>query len=156
MYLWFKLLHLFAVTIFLGNIITGIFWKRHADRTGDPRLMAFAVDGIIRADRVFTMPSVTLLLLFGFGAAGVQRLPVFSTPWLLWSLVLFGLSAILFMGVLVPTQKKLRAIAQAARPGEPWDRAAYDALSRRWNVVGLLATLLPLLAFYLMVLKPAP
>jgi len=34
-----------------------------------------------------------------------------------------------------------------------WDR--YEALSRRWNVFGLIALVAPLFAVALMVLKPA-
>ena len=36
LYLAFKVLHILAVVMFLGNITTGIFWKEHADRTKDP------------------------------------------------------------------------------------------------------------------------
>lgn len=35
MYHILKLIHVAAVIIFLGNIITGLFWKAHADRTKD-------------------------------------------------------------------------------------------------------------------------
>jgi len=46
MYLALKLLHVLGVIVFLGNIITGIFWKAHADKSRDPRLIAHALDGI--------------------------------------------------------------------------------------------------------------
>ena len=36
MYLWLKFLHVLAVVMFLGNIVTGGFWHRHALRTRDP------------------------------------------------------------------------------------------------------------------------
>jgi uncharacterized membrane protein len=32
LYLALKALHVFAVVIFLGNIITGLFWHAHAAR----------------------------------------------------------------------------------------------------------------------------
>lgn len=49
MYLAMKTLHVLAVVLFRGNIITGLFWKAHGDRTGDPRIIAHTLEGIIRA-----------------------------------------------------------------------------------------------------------
>ena len=40
MYLLYKLLHVVAVILFLGNIITGVFWHRLAARTREPKLLA--------------------------------------------------------------------------------------------------------------------
>jgi uncharacterized membrane protein len=81
MYLTLKTLHILAVVLFLGNIITGVFWKAHADRTGDPRIMAHTLDGIIRSDRWFTIPGVLLIIAFGMGAAIMARLPILRTAW---------------------------------------------------------------------------
>ena len=40
MFLWFKLIHIIAVIVFLGNIALGIFWKAIADQSRDPRIIA--------------------------------------------------------------------------------------------------------------------
>ncbi|HET9252799.1 MAG TPA: DUF2269 family protein [Candidatus Eisenbacteria bacterium] len=155
MYLFLKLLHVFAVVLFLGNIIVGVFWKAIADKTRDPRVMAFAMDGIIRSDRFFTMPGVLLILIAGFGAAGVGKLPMIRTAWIFWSIVLFTISGIAFMGWLVPIQKKLRAVATAgAEDGSKMDWAAYGRLSAQWKMWGLVALITPLIALVLMVMKP--
>lgn len=154
LYLGFKVLHILAVVMFLGNITTGIFWKEHADRTRDPRIIAHAMAGIIAADRLFTIPSVLLIVLAGISAAMVGHLPLLRTGWIFWSLVLFTLSGIAFMGWLVPTQRKMQQLMQAgADSGAPdWD--AYHKLSRAWVFWGAVALLLPLAAMVLMVLKP--
>jgi uncharacterized membrane protein len=154
MYLFLKLLHIVAVVLFLGNIIVGIFWKAIADRTRDPRIMAFTMDGIIRSDRIFTVPGVILILIGGFGAAGVGRLPMLGTPWILWSIILFTISGIAFMGRLVPIQKKLRAVAAGAGDASQMDWPAYERLSRQWKIWGLIALVTPLIAVVLMVMKP--
>ena len=154
MYLFLKLLHIFAVVLFLGNIIVGVFWKAIADKTRDPRLMAFAMDGIIRSDRVFTMPGVFLILLGGFGAAGIGRLPMIRTPWILWSIILYTISGVAFMGWLVPIQKKLRAVAVAAKDSSSMDWAAYERLSKQWKLWGMIALVTPMIAMVLMVMKP--
>jgi uncharacterized membrane protein len=58
MYLLIKLLHITAVIAFIGNIAAGRFWHAHAARTRDPKLLAHTMDGIIRSDRLFTVPGV--------------------------------------------------------------------------------------------------
>ena len=154
MYLFLKLLHIVAVVLFLGNIIVGIFWKAIADKTRDPRIIAFTMDGIIRADRIFTVPGVILILIGGFGAAGIGRMPMLGTPWILWSIILFTISGIAFMGWLVPIQKKLRAVAAGAGDSSKMDWPAYKRLSRQWKLWGLVALVTPLIAMVLMVMKP--
>ncbi|TMQ55033.1 MAG: DUF2269 family protein, partial [Candidatus Eisenbacteria bacterium] len=60
LYLGLKLLHVLAVVLFLGNITTGVFWKANADRTRNPVVIANMLEGIIRADRLFTIPPIAL------------------------------------------------------------------------------------------------
>src|SRR5687767_10266704 len=96
LYLVLKALHVVAVVLFVGNIITGVFWKAHADRTGDLRARAQALDGIIQSDRAFTMPGVFLIIGTGVWLAIEGGLPILGTPWILWSLVLFGISGVCF------------------------------------------------------------
>jgi uncharacterized membrane protein len=153
MYLTLKTLHILAVVLFLGNIITGVFWKAHADRTGDPRIMAHTLDGIIRSDRWFTIPGVLLIIAFGMGAAIMARLPILGTGWILHSLILFAISGLAFMGQVAPLQRKLLALAREGVGGR-WDPAAYHRLSRRWELWGAVAVLTPLAALVLMVVKP--
>ena len=155
MYFAMKTLHLLAVTIFLGNIITGLFWKAHADRSADPRIIAHTLDGIIRSDRLFTIPGVVLIILFGLGTAMIGKLPIFGTGWIWQSIVLFSISGLAFMAQVAPLQRRLRQLALGAAGGGAWDAAAYRRLSRRWEAWGLLAVATPLAAVVLMIVKPA-
>ena len=152
-YLVLKSLHIVSVVLFLGNIVTGVFWKAHADLTGDLRARAQALDGIIKSDRIFTTPNVVFIVLTGVGTALVGKIPILSTPWILWSIILFSVSGLAFAFV-APTQRKLLANVRAGVDGN-WDRAGYDALSRKWTVWGAVAAVAPLIAVFLMVLKPA-
>jgi len=154
LYLILKLLHVFSAIAFLGNITTGLFWKSHADRTRDPRVIAHALEGIIGSDRWFTIPGVLGLVVFGVGAANVGGLPILRTGWLLWSLVLFVVSGAAFMAQVVPLQRRMAKLARAATDGAPMDWTAYHALSRRWDVWGGVALLTPIVIAVLMVLKP--
>lgn len=153
MYLALKAVHVLAVVVFLGNIITARFWKAHGDRTRDPRIMAATLDGIIRSDMRFTVPGLLLILIAGFGGAGVGRLSIMRTAWIFWSIILLTLSLIVALTQVVPLQRRMYDLARAAETASfDWD--AYQRLSRRWSVWGAIAILLPLGAVALMVLKP--
>jgi uncharacterized membrane protein len=153
-YLAMKTLHVLAVVLFLGNVITGIFWKAHGDRTADPRIVAHTLEGIIRSDRWFTIPGVVLIVLFGVAAAIVGRLPILGTGWIRQSIVLFTVSGLAFMLRVAPLQRRMLALASAGSHDRRWDTAEYRRLSRRWELWGLVAILTPLAALALMVYKP--
>ena len=153
-YLILKVVHIVSVVMFLGNITTGIFWKQHADRTRDPRLIAHALAGIIGSDRLFTIPGVIGILIGGFGAAAVGHLPMLHTGWILWSIVLFIVSGVAFMAQVAPLQRRMAKLMHAgAESGAP-DWEAYRRLSRGWALWGAVALLAPAIAMVLMVLKP--
>ena len=161
MYLWFKLIHVSAVIAFLGNITTGLFWHRHAARTRDPKFLAFTMDGIIRSDRIFTIPGVIVITTAGFLGAINGNLPIIRTPWIFWTIILFSISGIVFMYRLVPLQRKLRDLAKAGAEGAEaaeaagaFDYAAYHAVVRRWEAWGAVALFAPLIGMALMILKP--
>lgn len=154
MYIALKILHVAAVVVFLGNLVTGILWKIHADQTNDPAIIRHTMAGLIRADRWFTIPGVILIVISGVGAAVIGGLPLLGTPWILWGIILFTLSGIAYMGRVAPLQQKM---LEAARAGVEsgnldWDR--YRALSRSWNVWGTIALLTPVLAMIAMIAKP--
>jgi len=155
LYLWLKLVHVLAVVAFIGNIATGVFWHRHAERTRDARIVAHAMAGVIRSDRLFTMPGVLVILASGILGAIRGGFPILGTGWILWSLVLFAVSGLVFMLRLAPLQRQMLKQAEAGAAAGRLDEAAYALLSRRWEIWGAVATLTPLGALALMVLKPA-
>jgi uncharacterized membrane protein len=159
LYLCLKALHVIGVVLFLGNIITAIFWKAHGDKLGDklggggdPRARVQALDGIIRADKLFTSPGVLIILVTGVALVLVGHLS-FLAPWVLGSLALFGVAGGVFGARVKPLQKKLLANARAGLAGQ-WNESEYRELSKRWRFWGWVATIAPLLALILMVLKP--
>ena len=154
-YLLLKVIHIASVIAFLGNITTGLYWHAHAARTRDPGRIAHVVDGIIRSDRFFTMPGVLGIILTGVAMAMVGHLPILGTHWIAWTLLLFAISGVIFVGVVAPLQVKMRAAAQAGEASKAFDLEAYRALTRRWELWGALAIAAPLAGLALMVLKPA-
>ena len=155
MYLPMKLLHIVAVIAFLGNIATGLFWHMHAARTRDARLLAHTMDGIIRSDRLFTIPGVAVIIASGITTAVIGGLPLLRTGWILWTLVLFGISGLTFMAAVAPLQKRLLALAQAGSVKGSFDYPGYAVAARRWEIWGAVALLTPVAGLVLMVLKPA-
>src|ERR1043165_1460688 len=111
-YLLLKSLHVISVVLFLGNIVTGVFWKLHGDR-GDLRARAVALDGIIRRHRWFTAPGVVAIIVTGVLLALTQHYPILRTPWILWALILFGISGVMFQFFVAPLQKRLLANVRA-------------------------------------------
>lgn len=109
--------------------------------------------GIIRSDRVFTIPGVVGIIVSGIAAAIYGNL--LRTGWILWTLILFILSGLIFMIRVAPLQRQLRAIAEAAAQSGTFDYAQYRALAVRWEVWGSAALLTPLAGLALMVLKPS-
>ena len=154
MYLLLKLLHVMAVIAFLGNITTGLYWHAYAARTKDPRALAFTMDGIIRSDRLFTIPGVVGIVASGVAAAVIGEFPLLRTGWIFWTLVLFSVSGLAFAMRVAPLQRRLRALAQAAASTETFDYSAYHRLARRWEAWGAVALLTPVVGLVLMVLKP--
>jgi uncharacterized membrane protein len=150
LYLTFQTLHIIFVIIFLGNIIVSVFWKMYADKSGDTRIISNTLRGIIKADRLFTMPGVIGLLIFGFAAQGVGRIPI-DSAWILWSIVLYVVSGIAFMAKVSPLQKKMLSLATAEGGFDP---EKYRHLSLDWNIWGTVAVAAPLIAVVLMVFKP--
>ena len=103
-YLYLKLLHIIFAVLFLGNITVGVFWKYFAHKSKDPERIAFTFNGLIKADKYFTMPGVFGIILFGVGGALHGGFNLISTRWILWSIVLFAISGAVFMSKVAPLQ----------------------------------------------------
>jgi uncharacterized membrane protein len=154
MYTALKILHVAAVVIFLGNLVTGILWKMHADETEDPIIIRHTIAGLIRADRWFTIPSVVLILVGGFGAALVGGLPLIRTGWILAGIILFTISGGAYMARVAPLQRQMLQVARLGVESGRLDWDKYRALTRRWNLWGSIALIAPVLAMVAMIAKP--
>jgi uncharacterized membrane protein len=153
-YFILKTLHIFGTVVFLGNIIVTGWWKVMADRTLDPKIVAFAQRQVTLTDFVFTGGGVVLVLATGIGNAVIYGLDYWHVRWLAWGLWLFVASGVIWAAILIPLQikqaKMARAFAASGNiPEEYW------LLGKIWLWFGVAATVLPLLNLYWMVFKPA-
>jgi uncharacterized membrane protein len=154
-YLSLKFLHIVGAILFLGNITTGVFWKAHADKSRNPAIIAHALDGVIRSDRLFTMPGVLIIVAAGVAAALVGGIPMLSTEWLAAGIILFSIAGIVFGARVAPLQRRMRDLARAHSDPATFDWPGYEKLSRAWAIWGSIALIAPLLAAALMVFKPS-
>lgn len=153
-YLILKVLHVASVVVFLGNITTGLFWANHAHNSRDFKLIASTFDGIIRSDRRFTAPGVLGILITGLVAAIVAGIPILSTGWIFWPIVLFSISGLVFGVWVAPLQRKILNLVRNTDSTEvAWQ--VYMELYKRWELWGLVALITPVAAMVIMVLKPA-
>jgi uncharacterized membrane protein len=147
-----KSLHIFAVVLFLGNILITGWWKYQADLTRNPKIIAFAQRQVTLTDFIFTAGGAFLILVTGLANTelhGISR----SLPWVHWGIILFSASGVIWVVVLIPIQiVQAKMARQAAASGE--FPANYWLLARLWYVFGTLATVLPFANIYLMVFKP--
>jgi uncharacterized membrane protein len=151
-YAAFKVVHLFGVALFLGNIIVTAVWKTLADRTAEPQVVAFAQRLVTLTDWIFTAGGVALIVAGGYGMAFAAGLDL-GQFWLFWGQAFFLASGAIWLFVLIPIQITQARQARAFAAGGPIPER-YWRLSRRWLFWGIIATALPLANLYLMVFKP--
>lgn len=152
-YSYLKLIHLLAVMLFMGNIITGLFWMHIAFKTNDLKIISHSITGVIKSDRLFTIPGVIIITAAGLLSAIYGQLPILRTGWIFYSILLFTASGIAFMWKVVPLQKRLQQASIAMSTASQPDFESLKKTYRVWEYWGLFALITPLFAFAMMVLK---
>ncbi|CAN1497397.1 COG5528 Predicted integral membrane protein [Methylophilaceae bacterium] len=148
-----KSIHILGVILLMGNIIVTAWWKVMADSTKNPSVIAFAQRQVTLTDFVFTAPGALLAVMAGDAMAYGFMPNSWNIQWLTWGRGLFIASGIIWLTVLIPTQIKQARMAQSFAntqtiPDEYW------RLSKRWQIFGAIAVLLPMANIYWMVFKP--
>jgi uncharacterized membrane protein len=146
-----KSIHVIGVILFVGNITVTGWWKAMADRTRDPRILAFAQRQVTLTDWVFTLGGIVMLAVSGALAARLGGFAA-STPWLQWGSALFILSGVIWIAVLVPLQTRLGRMAKTFAAAQTIPDQ-YWKLERLWIVFGVIATIMPLATVVVMVFK---
>lgn len=145
--------HVFGAILFMGNIVVSAMWMALAKRTRNAHVLHFASQSVARADKMFTVPGVLLILVPGLLTVGPWGgFP--GTSWAELALALFVLSGLIWLVVLLPIQKRMvRLSKEAVESNAALDESFYRTVAQ-WNMWGGIATLLPLVTLYLMVYKP--
>jgi len=152
-YLILKTIHLLAVVAFLGNITTGLFWMKFAVKSNDLKIIHHTAKGIIRSDRIFTIPGVIIITAGGFFAAIYAGIPLLRTGWIFWPIILFSLSGIFFAYKVAPLQGKMKRYLEKSLLTDSYEEHKFKLLLRQWEFWGLMALATPVISFFMMILK---
>lgn len=142
------LLHLFAVIVFLGNIITEIRWLYKASKTENKEIIRFAITEIIKGDKVFTLPCVFLITVTG--SFVYSNFSMAENHWLLFALISYIISGIVYTIKVAPLQKKIFHVVSDASPTLP---DSYKKVYASWNFWGWIALLTSVTALILTTIK---
>lgn len=148
-----KYLHILSSTLLFGTGVGTAFYLLFASRGRDPKVVASVARLVVMADWLFTATTIVFQPVSGLYLAHRLGIPL-TTPWLYWSLVLFGIAALCWLPV-VWLQMKLRDVAQAAAVAGQSLPLRYDRYLGIWAALGVPALISFLAIFYLMTARPA-
>jgi uncharacterized membrane protein len=148
LYLYLKWLHVLSAIIAVGANATYGIWLARASR--DPDNLPFTLKGIKLLDDWIANPAYGLLLLTGLGMVLTVSLPL-TTPWLLTSLVLYGVLVVVgLLGYTPALRRQIRLLEEAG-----FSSPNYQAQARRGTVIGIILAVIAISIVFLMVVKPA-
>jgi uncharacterized membrane protein len=146
-----KLLHVAGVIIFLGNIIASHFWIHLAMKSRDFNIIKHSIAGVMRSDKVFTIPAVIVIVVAGVLAAFYGNIPILRTGWILWSIILFSCSGVIFSTKLSVVLRKMLELTSHHNREQEWNSMEY--LYKQWKMWALVAIIMPFTALVMMILK---
>jgi len=149
---WNLFMHQLGSVLFLGNMMVSALWMSLAKRSGNSEALRLGVRGVVITDAIFTTPGAILLFING----GILGTPFFQAHamWLFVAIGLFLVTALIWMTVLLPVQRRLWNLMDGVPAGGAVPPECGPLLAR-WFRFGGVATLLLLLTLVLMVFKPA-
>jgi uncharacterized membrane protein len=148
LYSYLKWLHILSAIIAVGANATYGIWLARASR--DPDNLPFTLKGIKLLDDWIANPAYGLLLLTGLGMIFTVSLPL-TTPWLLTSLILYGVLVVVGLLGYTPTLRNQIRILEAEGSSSP----NYQSQARRGTIIGIILAVLAVGIVFLMVVKPA-
>jgi uncharacterized membrane protein len=151
-YLVIKWLHIVSSTILFGTGIGSAFYMLFISLSKDVRAIAMVSRYVVRADWIFTTPTIIMQPLTGFyliHLAGYQL----AGKWIVWSVILYLLAGACWLPV-VWLQIRMRNMAKDAAKTDSLLPPQYWRYLLIWIVLGIPAFVGLLGVFYLMVAKP--
>lgn len=152
-YLIVKWLHVLSATVLFGTGLGTAYYMFCASISRNSTATAVVMRHGVRADWLFTGTTVIAQPLTGWALAHTAGLPL-STPWIRWSLILYGVAGACWLPV-VWLQIRMRRLAEAsAASGQPLPQLYFRYLAV-WTALGVPAFVSLLVVFWLMIAKPA-
>lgn len=151
-YLIVKWLHIMSSVLLVGTGFGSAFYLFFANRSGDVATQAQVARLAVRADWWFTTPTVIVQPISGLLLAHWAGWSL-TTPWLLASLLLYGLAGLCWLPV-VWLQLRMAAMASQAQQQQTALPQLYWRYARYWEWLGYPAFAAMLAIYFLMVVKP--
>jgi hypothetical protein len=102
---------------------------------------------------VFTIPAVFAILTAGILAAFLGNISVLRTGWIVWSIILFSLSGVIFSTRLSVMLRKMLELISYEETNSEQQWTSLERLYKQWNTWALIAILMPVAALVMMILK---
>ncbi|MCD2444133.1 DUF2269 domain-containing protein [Agromyces sp. SYSU K20354] len=132
-----SILHVTSAVFIVGPMAILPMTAMRAVRAGNGGQVAV----LAKSTMVFSWLSLIVFLL-GFGAMGMADEEfglTFTTPWILWSIILYVIAFVLSVFVVVPAMRKAaEALAGDAGSGDGAAQAGYPAIAAGSGIVSLL------------------
>ena len=151
-YLFVRALHIMSSVLMVGTGFGTAYYLFFTNRIGRVSSIADVARLVVRADWWFTTPTVIFQPLSGIWLAYIAGWPL-TSPWLLWSIVLFVLTGACWLPV-VWLQLRLAKIAREADEQNEALPETYWRYARYWEWLGYPAFVAMLGVYFLMVMKP--
>jgi len=146
-----KLIHLLSMLLLLGIGSGSAFYKYITDKKGSLEAVVHINRQVVLADWLFTTPSAIIQPLSGIALAHLLGYSL-STPWILYSLILFGFSGILWLGA-VYLQIRMRDISIESLEAQKELPPLYFRYARIWFLLGIPSFLAMFSVMLLMVFR---
>jgi uncharacterized membrane protein len=149
-----KYLHIVSSTFLFGTGVGTAFYLFFISWTRDAKVVSVVARYVVIADWVFTASTIVFQPLSGLYLASKLGIPL-STPWLFWSIALFGFAALCWLPV-VWLQVRLRDIAIKAAEQNAELPQSYARHLGWWAALGVPALISFLAIFFMMTAKRVP
>ena len=152
-YLLVKWLHVLSSTVLFGTGLGSAFYLYSTNRSRDVAAIAAVTRRVVHADWLFTTPTAILQPVTG---AWLVHLAGFAwtSPWLLWSILLYGLAGACWLPV-VWIQIRMARMAESAASSHAVLPPLFWRYHAAWTALGWPAFIAFIAIFFLMVVKPA-
>jgi uncharacterized membrane protein len=145
-----KTLHILSATLLFGTGLGTAYFMWSANRTRDARVTAAVAKHVVRADWIFTLPTVIFQPISGIWLA--QAAGYAWTGWIGFSLALYGIAGACWLPV-VWLQMRMRDMATDADKHNQPLPGRYWYYAQAWFWLGVPAFVAMVSVFFLMVLK---
>ena len=150
---WFLFGHFLGMILLMGNTIVSALWMAQARKSADRGILYCASRSVARADWLFTVPGLLLILVPGIATVGPWG-GFGRASWAELSVALFVLIGLIWVAFLFRYQRRMLHLTREAAELRIGLSNEFFKVERRWSMWGGIVTLLLFGSLYLMVFKP--